>query len=141
MVATTKSQIAAHLQESEKRSQLLRDDKELALEKLQQLRAQVNKAGITAHTNLVTLTCQCSATLKVLQQLVEKVSWAVLGRDVPVPSVLLSFPPAFPGIPPRPSASCAWLRCAAGWRQRRRRCCPSTPPHWLRGSRRKPSRS
>uniref|UniRef100_A0A8C3UMB5 Dynein regulatory complex subunit 2 n=1 Tax=Catharus ustulatus TaxID=91951 RepID=A0A8C3UMB5_CATUS len=72
MVATTKSQIAAHLQESEKQSQLLRDDKELALQKLQKLRAQVNQAGITAHTNLVTLTCQCSATLKVLQQLVEK---------------------------------------------------------------------
>lgn len=92
MVATTKSQIAAHLQESEKQSQLLRDDKELALQKLQKLRAQVNQAGITAHTNLVTLTCQCSATLKVLQQLVEKVSWAVLGRGVPVLSVLLSLP-------------------------------------------------
>ncbi|XP_056371022.1 dynein regulatory complex subunit 2 [Oenanthe melanoleuca] len=72
MVTTTKGQIAAHLQESEKQSQHLRDDKDLALQKLQKLRAQVNQAGARAHTHLVTLTCQCSATLKALQQLVEK---------------------------------------------------------------------
>ncbi|NXU01066.1 DRC2 protein, partial [Buphagus erythrorhynchus] len=72
VVTTTKSQIAAHLQESEEQTQNLRDDKDHALQKLQKLRAQVSQAGATAHTHLVTLTCQCSATLKVLQQVVEK---------------------------------------------------------------------
>ncbi|KAL2293848.1 hypothetical protein Nmel_018913 [Mimus melanotis] len=72
MVTTTKSQMAAHLQESEEQIQNLRDDKDHALQNLQKLRAQVSQAGATAHTHLVTLTCQCSATLKVLQQVVQK---------------------------------------------------------------------
>ncbi|TRZ11718.1 hypothetical protein HGM15179_015354 [Zosterops borbonicus] len=72
MVTTTRAQIAAHLQESEKENQRIREDKEHALQKLQKLRAQSSQARATAHTHLVTLTCQCSATLKVLQQLVEK---------------------------------------------------------------------
>uniref|UniRef100_A0A8C3NYY8 Dynein regulatory complex subunit 2 n=1 Tax=Cyanoderma ruficeps TaxID=181631 RepID=A0A8C3NYY8_9PASS len=72
MVTTTRGQIAAHLQESEKQNQRLREDKEHALQKLQKLRAQSSQARATAHAHLVTLTCQCSATLKALRQLVEK---------------------------------------------------------------------
>ncbi|NXC07078.1 DRC2 protein, partial [Orthonyx spaldingii] len=72
MVASTKGQIAAHLQESEEQRQRIQEDKEHALQKLHKLRAEISRAGATAHAHLVTLTCQCSATLKVLQQLVEK---------------------------------------------------------------------
>ncbi|XP_068068698.1 dynein regulatory complex subunit 2-like [Anomalospiza imberbis] len=72
MVTTTRGQIVAQLQESEEQTQRIRDDREHALQKLQKLRAQISQAGATAHTRLVTLTCQCSATLKVLQQVVEK---------------------------------------------------------------------
>ncbi|OWK50304.1 Coiled-coil domain-containing protein 65 [Lonchura striata] len=60
------------LQENEEQTQRIRDERELALQKLQKLRAQISQAGATAHTHLVTLTCQCSATLKVLRQVVEK---------------------------------------------------------------------
>ncbi|RLV63655.1 hypothetical protein DV515_00018053 [Chloebia gouldiae] len=60
------------LQENEEQTQRIRDERELALQKLQKLRAQISQAGATAHTHLVTLTCQCSATLKALQQVVEK---------------------------------------------------------------------
>ncbi|XP_053860609.1 dynein regulatory complex subunit 2 [Vidua macroura] len=72
MVTSTRGQIVAQLQESEEQTQRIRDDREHALQKLQKLRAQIGQAGATAHTHLVTLTCQCSATLKVLQQVVEK---------------------------------------------------------------------
>ncbi|XP_038020316.1 dynein regulatory complex subunit 2 isoform X2 [Motacilla alba alba] len=72
MVTTTRGQIAAHLRKSEEQTQRIRDDREHALQKLQKLRAQVTQASATAHTHLVTLSCQCSATLKALQQLVER---------------------------------------------------------------------
>ncbi|XP_041257196.1 dynein regulatory complex subunit 2 [Onychostruthus taczanowskii] len=72
MVTTTRGQIAAHLRKNEEQTQRIRDDREHALQKLLKLRAQITQAGATAHTHLVTLTCQCSATLKVLQQVVEK---------------------------------------------------------------------
>nr|XP_021403954.1 dynein regulatory complex subunit 2 [Lonchura striata domestica] len=71
-LTTTRGQIAAQLQENEEQTQRIRDERELALQKLQKLRAQISQAGATAHTHLVTLTCQCSATLKVLRQVVEK---------------------------------------------------------------------
>ncbi|XP_030920424.1 dynein regulatory complex subunit 2 [Geospiza fortis] len=72
MVTTTRGQIAAHLRKSEEQTQRIRGDREDAHQKLQKLRAQVTQASTTAHTHLVTLSSQCSATLKVLQQLVEK---------------------------------------------------------------------
>lgn len=100
MVTTTRGQIAAHLQESEKQCQRIREDKEHALQKLHKLRAQSSQARATAHTHLVTLTCQCSATLKALQQLVEKVSWAVLSAGCPC--VLLSLPSCPSWCPPTP---------------------------------------
>ncbi|XP_064257330.1 dynein regulatory complex subunit 2 [Passer domesticus] len=72
MVTTTRSQIAARLRKSEEQTQRIRDDGEHALQKLLKLRAQVTQAGATARSHLVTLTCQSSATLKALQQVVEK---------------------------------------------------------------------
>lgn len=100
MVTATRSQIAAHLQESEEQNQHIQEEKDHAVQKLQKLRAAISQAGATAHTHLVTLTCQCSATLKALQQVVEKVSWAALSGDVPVPSVLLSLPTCLSWRPP-----------------------------------------
>lgn len=50
---------------------------------------------------------------------------------------VLPSPPTVPSLAPplpRPSASCGWPRCAASWRQRRKRCCPSTLPLWRKGS-------
>lgn len=50
-----------------------------------------------------------------------------------LPSGPLKPPPAGAAAPkpapiPRLHASCDWLRCAASWRRKKRRCCPSTPP-------------
>ncbi|XP_077048741.1 dynein regulatory complex subunit 2 [Agelaius phoeniceus] len=72
MVTATRAQIAAHLRKSEEQTQRIRGDREDAHQKLQKLRAQVTQASATAHTHLVTLSSQCSATLKALQQLLEK---------------------------------------------------------------------
>ncbi|XP_063281232.1 dynein regulatory complex subunit 2 [Prinia subflava] len=72
MVTATRGQITAQLQESEQRNQRIREDKDHAVHKLHKLRAQSSQAQATAHAHLVTLTCQCSATLKALQQVVEK---------------------------------------------------------------------
>ncbi|KAM4755169.1 dynein regulatory complex subunit 2 isoform 1-T1 [Cyanocitta cristata] len=72
MITATRSQITAHLQESEEQNQRIQEEKDHAIQKLQKLRAAISQAGTTAHAHLVTLTCQCSATLKALQQVVEK---------------------------------------------------------------------
>lgn len=101
-MATTKAQISAHLRESEELNQHIRDDKENAQQRLRKLRAQISQAGATAHAHLVTLTCQCSATLRTLREVVEKVSRAAPSGDVPrvqcpvVPSQL-----PFPVSPPQ----------------------------------------
>uniref|UniRef100_A0A8C3QEH7 Dynein regulatory complex subunit 2 n=1 Tax=Geospiza parvula TaxID=87175 RepID=A0A8C3QEH7_GEOPR len=104
MVTTTRGQIAAHLRKSEEQTQRIRGHREDAHQKLQKLRAQVTQASATAHTHLVTLSSQCSATLKVLQQLVEKVSWALLMSPCPVSCCPhLPIPVSPPGsAPPAP---------------------------------------
>uniref|UniRef100_A0A8C5TBT5 Coiled-coil domain containing 65 n=1 Tax=Malurus cyaneus samueli TaxID=2593467 RepID=A0A8C5TBT5_9PASS len=71
-IAATKSQIAAHLRQSEEHIQRVREEKEQVLHKLYKLRSEMTQAGAMAHSHLVTLICQCNGTLKALQQLVEK---------------------------------------------------------------------
>lgn len=142
LVTATKGQITAHLRESEEQNRCTREKKERLLRQLQELRNEMNQARAKAHGSLAGLTVQSSATLKTLARVVEKVRPAACrqgkhrgGGRHPLPLCPHSQPP------PRASASCGWLRCAAGLRQKRRRCCPSTLPRWQRGSSKMPSES
>ncbi|NXF14109.1 DRC2 protein, partial [Smithornis capensis] len=71
-VVATKSHMAARLREQEEQSRLLQEQKEQALQQLQELRNEVTRVVARTKSDLATLSCQSGATLKVLLQVVEK---------------------------------------------------------------------
>lgn len=64
-----------HSRESEEQNQSIRDDKELVLVQLRKLKAQRTHVWEIAQENLVKLTLESNATLKVLRAIVDKVTW------------------------------------------------------------------
>ncbi|XP_068777416.1 dynein regulatory complex subunit 2 [Struthio camelus] len=71
-IAAIKGRIAAHLQESEEQNRCVREEKEVILRQLQELKKEMNQARAKARSSLVKLTTQSSAALKVLMHVVEK---------------------------------------------------------------------
>lgn len=63
-----------HSRESEEQNQYIRDDKELVLVQLRKLKAQRTHVREIAQENLVKLTLESNATLKVLRAIVDKVT-------------------------------------------------------------------
>lgn len=63
-----------HGRESEEQNQYIRNDKELVLVQLRKLKAQRTRVREIAQENLVKLTLESNATLKVLRAVVDKVT-------------------------------------------------------------------
>lgn len=63
-----------HGRESEEQNQYIRNDKELVLVQLRKLKAQRTRVREIAQENLVKLTLESNATLKVLRAIVDKVT-------------------------------------------------------------------
>uniref|UniRef100_A0A8C8AZD5 Coiled-coil domain-containing protein 65 n=1 Tax=Otus sunia TaxID=257818 RepID=A0A8C8AZD5_9STRI len=64
--------MAAHLRESQEQNRRGREEKEKALRRLQELKAEMNQARAKAHGSLARLTVQSNAALTALARVVEK---------------------------------------------------------------------